>query len=181
MRQSLGKNRSKPSQCCRIFSRTMQPRWKSSLGERLAWILLTGHGGQVQPQDRDIAFSLTSQMNYLQASSGLFLDSVPTTWVVLEYNIQSSAQANSEFVWISNSRRNCTSLRGLWMMSCKMDKTGLPLPHTKEWKLNRVMCQRAATTRGHETRGQLNATPQCSGGAQCQGGLGGWANRHLNS
>lgn len=39
----------------------------------------------------------------------------------------------------------------------------------------------AATTRGHKTRGQLNTSPRCSGGAQCQRGLGGWANRYLNS
>ena len=134
---------------------------------------LTEHGGQVQPRDRDIAFSLTSQMNYLQASSLLFLDSVPTsTWGMLEYNIQSSAEVNSEFGWISSSRRNCTSRKGLWMMSCKMEKTGLPPPHPKEWKWSCVMCLRAATMREHETRGQLNPTPQRSGRAQCQGRLG---------
>lgn len=70
------------------------------------------------------AFSLASPMNYLQASSRLFLHSVPTSiWVMLEYNVQNSAQVNSESVWISNSRRNCTSPRGPWMTSCKMDKT----------------------------------------------------------
>lgn len=45
---------------------------KITPGRKTGMVLLTGHGGQVQPQDRDIAFSLASQMNYLQASSRLF-------------------------------------------------------------------------------------------------------------
>lgn len=45
--------------------------------------------------------------NHLQASSHHFLHSVPTsTWVRLEYNRQSSARVNSEFVFILRSR-NC--------------------------------------------------------------------------
>lgn len=97
--------------------------------------MVTGHGGQVQPQDRDIAFSLASQMNSLQASSRLFLHSVPTsTWVMLEYNTQRSAQVNSEFVWISESRRNCTGCG--W---CRVRRTKRVYPYLIPRNKSRVV------------------------------------------
>lgn len=82
-------------------------------------------------------------------------------WILNLYAFQIAAETATEDVW--------------------MDKPSLPLPHTREWQLSCVMCQRAATTPRHGTHGQLNKAPQCSGAERCQCGLGGWASTYLNS
>lgn len=84
-----------------------------------------------------------------------------------DVGIQHREFSTSEF-WICIRFKQPQKLQ---LRMCEMDKPSLPLSHTLEWQLSCVRCQRAATTHGHGTRGQLNKTPQGSGGGQCQCGL----------
>lgn len=86
--------------------------WLYSSGENHPWEK-DWHGSCWQAMEVRASFLARFSMNYLQASSSPSLDSVPTPmWVMLEYNIGSSAQVNSELACISNSRRNCWEDRG---------------------------------------------------------------------
>lgn len=108
--------------------------------------------------------------NQLQASSHHFLHSIPTsTWVILEYNTQSSARVNSESVLISNNSRKCNWGCVRWTnQGMTAELCDVPEGCHHSWPWNMWPAEQNTTMQWWRT---VPAVPAS--------GLGGWANRHF--